>query len=215
MEALRGHLIDLDFSPYEADIYLALLKESPANGSQLARRAGVPRSMAYQALDRLVQKGAVLIAPGSPAVYAPVSPAEFFGRLQEAHAAKCQALIHGLPEVSTDEDQGLIWILSGAEVIRSRAREMYFRAGGRLQAGGAPELVAQLMPGGRLRLPVGWCVLVIPQQEALMVEVPPCSDPVAAHGRQAAFVAAAGAAAREYEAGRRRDRAAVPVRQFW
>lgn len=94
VETLRNHLIDLGFSPYEADIYLALVQQGPANGSQLARRSGVPRSMAYQALDRLVDKGAPLVAPGSPADYAPVSPAEYFGRLRQVRfpypgAAEC------------------------------------------------------------------------------------------------------------------------------
>lgn len=215
MEALQSHLIDLGFSPYEAEIYCALVQAGPANGSQLARRSGVPRSMAYQALDRLVDKGAVLVAPGSPATYAPVSPAEFFGRLQKEHAARCEALIQGLPAVSADQGPRLVWNLSGAEAIRERARDLYFRAGGRLQTAGVPALVAALSPGGRGAVPSGWCVLLIPHQEALMVEVPPVGEPVAALGRQAAFLAAAASAAREYEARRRRSQPAIPIRQFW
>lgn len=214
METLRNHLIDLGFSPYEADIYLALQREGPANGSQLARRSGVPRSMAYQALDRLVEKGAVLIAPGSPANYAPVSPEEFFGRLQKEHAARCEALMRGLPEIAADRGDRLVWNLSGLEAVRARAREMYFRAGGRLQTAGVPDLVAALLPGGNGGLRAGWCVLLIPLQEALMVEVPAIGEPVAAFGRQAAFVAAAAASVREHEVRRRRPQP-LPIRQFW
>lgn len=217
MDALRSHLIDLAFSPYEADLYLALLKESPANGSQLARSSGVPRSMVYQALDRLVEKGAVLLAPGSPAAYSPVSPAEFFGRLQEQHAATCRALIQGLPQVAEAEGAGLVWNLKGAEAIRTRAREMYFRARGNVRASGDLQLMAQLLPSGSTGgavLSPGWCVVVIPRREALMVEVSALREPVAAYGRQTAFVAAAEASVRE-QAGRRRELAAVPLGQFW
>lgn len=218
MEALRQQLTDLGFSPYEADLYLALLKEGTANGSQLARSSGVPRSMAYQALDRLVEKGAVLIAAGSPAVYAPVSPAEFFGRLQEQYAAACRALIQGLPQMAEPAD-GLVWNLKGADAIRTRAREMYFRAGGSLRTGGDVELLAQLLPGapvsGQGTLSPGWVVLLIPQREALMVEVTATQEPVAACGRQGAFLTAAGAVAREAVARRRGQPPAAPMRQFW
>jgi hypothetical protein len=216
MDSLREHLAALGFSPYEADLYLALLKESPANGSQLARRSGVPRSMAYQTLDRLVEKGAVLIAPGDPAWYSPVNPAEFFARLRERHAQSCQALIDGLPQVA-NTDTGLIWNLVGLDAIRNRAADMYFRAGGQIRTGGDSELLARLLPGAdrdQGAPPPGRCVLLIPHQEALMVEVSRLSDPVGAYGRQSAFLAAATAFVKEPVGVRQRPQA-VPIRQFW
>jgi predicted transcriptional regulator len=217
MDTLRNHLVELGFSPYEADVYLALVKEHPANGSQLARRSGVPRSMVYQTLDRLAEKGAVLVAPGEPAWYTPVSPAELFGRLQERYATHCQALIKALPQVAQTEEDQLVWNLTGFAAIRTRALEIYFRAGGNVRTGGDPKLVAQLLHGeaGEPSLSPGWCAILAPGREALLVEVPPLSRPVAAYSRQAAFVAAIGASARERRIVRSDRPWTAPIRQFW
>lgn len=218
MDVLRGHLSALGFSPYEVDVYLALLQEHPANGSQIARRSGVPRSMVYQTLDRLAEKGAVLVAPGDAAWYSPVRPAEFFGRLQAQYAESCQALIDGLPQVERSAEAGMVWNLAGAAAIRTRALEIYFRAGGQIRTGGDPGLLTQLLPGAdqsRRALSPGWCVILIPHREALMVEVPSFAEPVGAYGRQAAFVAAAAAVASQDGGVRRRQPWAAPIRQFW
>ena len=74
MDAVSG-LSDLGFTEYEARIYLALLKENPANGYQLSKRTGVPRSMVYEALGRLHARGAVLKSGGARStIYRPLSP---------------------------------------------------------------------------------------------------------------------------------------------
>lgn len=214
MESLRNHLGALGFSPYEIDIYLALLQEGPANGSQLARRAGVPRSMVYQTLDRLVEKSAVLIAPGDPALYAPINPAEYFTRLQERYADSCQALIQGLPSLPNAADN-LVWNLKGLDAIRHRALDLYFRARGQALTGGDAELLAYLLPGANpsnRQFAPGWCVIAIPHQEALMVEVTPFADPVGAYSKQSAFVAAATALAKQPASVRQLPWA---TRQFW
>lgn len=48
----------LGFSPYEAKAYLALLRGGRQKGYEVAKGSGVPRSMVYQALERLVSRGA-------------------------------------------------------------------------------------------------------------------------------------------------------------
>ena len=55
----RG-LAALGLTEYEAKVYTALLAESPASGYQIGKRAGVPRSMVYEALGRLESRGMVL-----------------------------------------------------------------------------------------------------------------------------------------------------------
>ena len=52
-DTLTETLQQLGFSQYEAQCYLGLLRQHPLNGSQLSTVCGVPRSMVYQALNRL------------------------------------------------------------------------------------------------------------------------------------------------------------------
>ncbi|MEP7288080.1 MAG: helix-turn-helix domain-containing protein [Chloroflexota bacterium] len=40
-------LIAVGFTEYEAKIYLELLRNNPATGYQLAKQAGIPRSMVW------------------------------------------------------------------------------------------------------------------------------------------------------------------------
>ena len=57
---LMVSLAAIGFTEYEAKIYLELLRNNPATGYQLAKEAGVPRSMVYEALGRLRNRGAVM-----------------------------------------------------------------------------------------------------------------------------------------------------------
>ncbi|MCZ7670869.1 MAG: helix-turn-helix domain-containing protein [Chloroflexi bacterium] len=54
---LRTALNKIGFTEYEAKVYLALLREHPATGYQLSKESGVPRSMVYEALKRLHNRG--------------------------------------------------------------------------------------------------------------------------------------------------------------
>lgn len=224
MENTRlSHLQTLGLTQYEAEVYLALLQEYPANGSQVARRSGVPRSMVYQTLDRLLEKGAVLLAPGDPALYAPVPPREFIGRRQAVYGAACEHLLQTLPARAGGPADLLAWNLQGREAIQARAEALARSAGPRLLTGGAPAVLAEylpqlyvLRPAGAAAaapapgLPPGAAVAVLPGAEALLVWVPAGATPVAVHTRQPAAVAAAAALARQHPAVRRATRPAVP-----
>jgi sugar-specific transcriptional regulator TrmB len=60
LDELVQRLQALGFSQYEARAYCALLQESPANGHEVAKTAGIPTSKIYETLERLHQKGAKL-----------------------------------------------------------------------------------------------------------------------------------------------------------
>lgn len=62
-ERLPRQLGALGFTEYEAHVYLALLQHHTASGYQLSKASGVPRSMVYEALGRLAQRGAILTLP--------------------------------------------------------------------------------------------------------------------------------------------------------
>ena len=75
MMVLLSNLVAAGFSEYEAKVYLALLSEHPATGYQISKSSGVPRSMVYEALGRLHNRGAVLKSEENRAtLYRPLPP---------------------------------------------------------------------------------------------------------------------------------------------
>ena len=79
---LTDKLVELGFSEYEAKAYIALLRESPVTGYQLAKLSGVPRSMIYEVLGKLTARGAAMtLRTGGSTKYAPVPAAEFLDQL--------------------------------------------------------------------------------------------------------------------------------------
>ena len=71
-------LVRIGFSEYEAKTYVALLRESPVTGYQIAKLSGVPRSMVYEVLGKLVARGAAMtLRKEGSTQYAPVPAGEF------------------------------------------------------------------------------------------------------------------------------------------
>lgn len=212
MKEGREALMAVGLSQYEADVYLALLAEAPANGSQVARRSGVPRSMVYQTLEKLAEKGAVLVAPGDPVMYAPSPPAEFLRPIQQRFAAACQA-VASLADSRTPAERALAWNLRGWAPIQSRAASLSQEAGAAILAGGDPSLLSRLLPnlaavrpGGRSQPHLA--ALVVPDREALLVWAADRSEPTAVCSGQPAVMAAATALVTAAPAVRRPVRAA-------
>ncbi len=96
MAEVIEQLQQLGFSEYEARCYVALLRQSPQNGYELAKNSGLPRANVYSVLEKLEERGAVVRLEETNSVrYAPVSPEELIrrlenklqGSLKEAHAS--------------------------------------------------------------------------------------------------------------------------------
>lgn len=82
MEDIYKELQKLGFSPYECKAYTTLLKNSPITGYEISKRSGVPRSMIYEVLGKLLDKGAVNTVPSDPITYVPLSAKELVHRLR-------------------------------------------------------------------------------------------------------------------------------------
>ncbi len=122
---ILSDLSDLGFTDYEGKVYLALLKESPANGYQLSKRTGVPRSMVYEALGRLHARGAVLMSSDRKTTnYRPLPPEQ----LLERYERQQQKLIHNLRDnlqtIYDSKTEDLLWTISGQESSFSYANQM-------------------------------------------------------------------------------------------
>jgi HTH-type transcriptional regulator, sugar sensing transcriptional regulator len=117
-------LMELGFTELEAEVYSALLQESPATGYRVAQVTGRLPGNVYKALESLQSKGAIIIDEGSSRMCRAVPPSELLSMLRrryleaESRAAKALEDLH---EVS--EDNRVYQIRSYDQVLE-RARTM-------------------------------------------------------------------------------------------
>ncbi|MBO1002914.1 TrmB family transcriptional regulator [Pseudogracilibacillus auburnensis] len=72
MERLIEQFEEIGFSKNEAKSYMALLKEPAINGYEISKKSGVPRSMVYSVIAKLLAKEAIIELRTEPPTYTPV-----------------------------------------------------------------------------------------------------------------------------------------------
>ncbi|GLV48995.1 transcriptional regulator [Thermus sp. LT1-2-5] len=118
-------LQDLGFSPYEARVYLALLQEGRLNGYEAAKLSGVPRSMVYQALERLVARGAAYRVEEDRGVfYGAVPHEELLARLEAESQRRLDRARESLARLTPKRPLGAIWRVEGASRTLEEARAL-------------------------------------------------------------------------------------------
>ena len=138
-------LTQLGFSGYEAKAYLALLKDNPASGYQIAKQSGVPRSMVYEVIGKLNTRGALLTYRVDGVVkYAPAPPDEFLDNIHREHEALITSLQDDLNAFAVASDPDYIWNLEGNDNILTKATEMIHQASGRLYLAITPSMFPML-----------------------------------------------------------------------
>jgi sugar-specific transcriptional regulator TrmB len=130
MRSLIERWMDVGFTEYEAKAYTALLRLGPATGYQVAKESGVPRSMVYEILNKLVARGAVLTQSFAEVVrYAPVPPDNLLERMRREMEDNLAALTHDLKNITAGSAApGNTWNLVGRKNILAYARQMIERA---------------------------------------------------------------------------------------
>ena len=72
MEHLIERFEEIGFSKNEAKAYITLLKEPAINGYEISKKSGVPRSMVYSIIAKLLKKEAIVELRTEPPTYTPV-----------------------------------------------------------------------------------------------------------------------------------------------
>ena len=130
---IKGDLVQVGFTEYEAKVYLALLRTGPATGYQLSKESGVPRSMVYEALGRLSTRGAVFRTDEARAtLYSPVPPSVLLDRYEAEHHHLIQSLRESLTAIYDVQERGRLWSISGRNSVLAYASRMIAGAGGEL-----------------------------------------------------------------------------------
>ncbi len=123
MPEIVSLLRQLGFAEYEARTYLALLRQSPLNGYELARASGVPRADVYAVLHRLEQRGAVLrLETESGTRYAPVPPEELLRGLEVRFQQTLQASRRSLEEVAAPAEYDFVGNARGYGALLDHAQ---------------------------------------------------------------------------------------------
>lgn len=135
-QRLVERLVELGMSTYEAKCYLALVTEGrPLNGYEVAKSSGVPRSTVYEALAKLVGRGAAFEARTSQDTtsYLPLPPSALLSRLRSDFDESLEVLRSELPLVAVAPKAHLIHNLTGysslmertADVIRESRHDLF------------------------------------------------------------------------------------------
>ncbi|USG63576.1 TrmB family transcriptional regulator [Brevibacillus ruminantium] len=117
MEDIYKELQKLNFSLYECKAYVGLLQGSPVTGYELSKRTGVPRSMIYEVLGKLLDKGAVHTVPSDPVRYAPVPAKELMGRLRKDIEETFDFLEEALGSMGQPENMDVILHIRGSRPV--------------------------------------------------------------------------------------------------
>lgn len=126
---LLGNLLAIGFTEYEAKVYMALLRDNPANGYQVSKRSGVPRSMVYEALGRLYARGAVLTTGEEKStLYRPLPPDVLLDRYDQEQRHLINDLRDGLRALHTAGNEDYAWSIAGRGTVWSYATQMIQRA---------------------------------------------------------------------------------------
>lgn len=128
MEEIYLELQKLGFSQYECKAYVGLLKNSPITGYELSKRSGVPRSMIYEVLGKLVDKGAVYMVPSDPITYAPLPAKDLITRLRNTFKQSFDFLEKNLSALESEQQVDVVHRISGDELVLAEMTDIIKKA---------------------------------------------------------------------------------------
>ena len=73
---LKFTLSNMGLNEYQASTLAHLIYLGETKATNLSKASGVPNARIYGVLDELSQKGLLIVRPGRPALYSPLTPAE-------------------------------------------------------------------------------------------------------------------------------------------
>lgn len=127
MEVIE-QLQQLGFSQYEAQAYIALLRENPLNGYELAKASGIPRPNIYTVLQRLEDSGAVMrLTTQEGNRYIPIPADELLAKLKRRYQKSLDAASTSLQQIASPTPLEPVLNVRGYTELLDQARALVDR----------------------------------------------------------------------------------------
>ncbi|MCL3816930.1 TrmB family transcriptional regulator [Aeromicrobium wangtongii] len=163
-DVLASSLQDLGFSSYEARCYVGLLGQPSQTGYAVSKRTGVPQPKVYEALRKLVARGAAFEVDVDPVLFAAVPPKQLLDGLsshfQERHRGAREAA-ERLDIDTTVAPVAAVYALDSASSSIAAGTAAISRASRRVYTSASPDEMAQLLPALEERRDAGVDVVLI------------------------------------------------------
>lgn len=124
-------LKNIGLTGYEIKVYLTLLKNNLLDAKEISVQTEIPYSRIYEVLNSLYEKGFIAKAEGRPGKFFAYPPAEALSKYKEkrdmAFSSNSRIIIEKLMPLidkSIAQRRISIYLLSGCDVIKSRAMEL-------------------------------------------------------------------------------------------
>jgi len=117
-------LEDLGFTRVETEVYVYLIRHSPATGYQIAKAINRTRGATYGVLGSLAAKGAVVVEAGATQLWRAVAVGEFMDLLENRFLRGKRAVIDALKHMEPTPPDSLVYQLKTVEQVYERARKM-------------------------------------------------------------------------------------------
>jgi sugar-specific transcriptional regulator TrmB len=122
-DALQS-LAALGFTELEAEVYVALLRHSPATGYRVAQSIGRPVANTYKAIESLQHKGAVLVDEGTSRLCRAVPAEELLGQLERSFQRRRQTASNALAALRAAPGDDRVYQMESVEQVLQRCRRM-------------------------------------------------------------------------------------------
>lgn len=143
-KGLLAALGDLGLTPLEAEVYVFLVRESPATGYRIAQAVGKSVGNIYKAVEALERKGVVFVGEdGENRQVRAVPPEELVARLERDFRSACETAVAGL-QPGDDEPDDLLYRIVDRGAFFERCRRALSSAEKIVLVSACPALVNEL-----------------------------------------------------------------------
>jgi len=122
--SLADTLVPFGLTALESEVYVFLLKESPATGYRIAQGINKPAANTYKAIQTLQSKGAILVEEGPSRMCRAVPLDELMNRLQRDFERRRTEAEKKLKSIDKPGEDDRVYRLKSRDQILNRMREM-------------------------------------------------------------------------------------------
>src|SRR5262245_2044037 len=120
----RAALTAFGFTDLEAEVYVFLLRESPATAYRVAQAIGKPAANTYKAVESLQAKGAVVVDDGESRQCRAIPAGELLARLEHSFRERKRSAARALRSLKAAAGDDRVYQLRSVEQVYARCRHM-------------------------------------------------------------------------------------------